>query len=437
MAVLLLGVAALVRAPAVHHQPLSPWLEYLEAASPSTLEQQQQQQRPGLTSATTTTVWVDCGRGSNSGSGNSTHPLKTLAAARNLLRVSRPPGTPAVVTIRDGTCQLAEPLELTAADSHTTWRAEAAGALISGGLALNSWEPGGLADKPTVLRTTVPQLFAADGVKSLRVADNWVRPSRFPKAGGSNHSNYSAGWLYAATWSTGLVPQKVNSSHWVPEDGVMVQVGLDPACLSSDTPVWGEVLSDVRVNLFQCGGEPDVANQVGKVSGFGPGNTPTQPSLLAEFFGCGLGADSCVRSGSRLFLENVKGALSEGEFFFSHAERMLYVYPRPSWGTSFIAVVPAMDAVVKIQGSTAIDFVNLSFRDTSFFADGGTGDGDGPADDPSDAAIRINNASGVGILGCHFGSGVGGYAVAVGNASSGVRVQNCLVDGVGQGGVIL
>jgi hypothetical protein len=96
-----------------------------------------------------------------------------------------------------------------------------------------------------------------------------------------------------------------------------------------------------------------------------------------------------------------------------------------------------MDAVVKIQGSTAIDFANLSFRDTSFFADGGTGDGDGPADDPSDAAIRINNASGVGILGCHFGSGIGGYAVAVGNASSGVRVQNCLVDGVGQGGVIL
>jgi hypothetical protein len=191
------------------------------------------------------------------------------------------------------------------------------------------------------------------------------------------------------------------------------------------------------VNLFQCGGEPDVTNQIGKVSSLGPGNTPAQPSLLAEFFDCGLGADSCVRAGSRLFLENVKGALSEGEFFFSHAERMLYVYPRPSWGASFTAMVPAMDAVVKIHDSTAIEFANLSFRDTSFFADGGTGDGDGPADDPSDAAIRINNASDVAVLGCHFGSGIGGYAVAVGNSSSGVRVQHCLIEGVGQGGVIL
>ena len=61
---------------------------------------------------------------------------------------------------------------------------------------------------------------------------------------------------------------------------------------------------------------------------------------------------------------------------------------------------------------------------------------DGPAQEPADAAIRINHCHDVHVEGCNFVGGLGGYGVAVGNASASITITGSLFDSVGQGGVV-
>ena len=61
---------------------------------------------------------------------------------------------------------------------------------------------------------------------------------------------------------------------------------------------------------------------------------------------------------------------------------------------------------------------------------------DGPAQQPSDAAIRINKARHIHVESCNFVASLGGYGVAIGNASASCSVTGCLFDHPGQGGVI-
>ena len=56
---------------------------------------------------------------------------------------------------------------------------------------------------------------------------------------------------------------------------------------------------------------------------------------------------------------------------------------------------------------------------------------------PSDAAVRLSYCKDVTVEACNFLSSCGGGAVAVGNASADCAVVGNLVDGVGQGGVVL
>ena len=51
---------------------------------------------------------------------------------------------------------------------------------------------------------------------------------------------------------------------------------------------------------------------------------------------------------------------------------------------------------------------NLTMLDTTYYADGYW---DGPAQQPSDAAVRVNYATGVTIEACNFLSSLGGYGV--------------------------
>lgn len=60
---------------------------------------------------------------------------------------------------------------------------------------------------------------------------------------------------------------------------------------------------------------------------------------------------------------------------------------------------------------------------------------DGPAQEPSDAAIRINYCHNVRVEGCNFVGGLTGYGVAIGNTSTQISVTGSLFDSVGQGGV--
>lgn len=61
---------------------------------------------------------------------------------------------------------------------------------------------------------------------------------------------------------------------------------------------------------------------------------------------------------------------------------------------------------------------------------------DGPAQQPSDAAIRINRGRDVQVESSNFLASLGGYGVAIGNGSVDCRVLGSLFDHMGQGGVI-
>ena len=434
---------------------LSPWLEMRGGAAADPLGLLDP---PEVPEANHFRLSVDCNQGSDSvGALNlsmgatvtqlsNMGPLKTLHAARDLLRAARAsmsgalgvgakmPG--AVVTIR-GVCHLTEPLLLSAEDSATAWVASGAGATISGGRKVERWVAAGWSTKPEVVRADAPWLASLGDVPLLRFGAGWVPRSRFPKKPESA-SNGSAGWLTVPADATDVAP--ANLSEWKYEDGVTVRIGLDPAVarqvgLSEELRDGGSMV----VNMWEEGGERDVANQLGRVVGVNV-SAARQPELLARFFSCNPG--HCATTNPRYFIENVRAALAPGEFYFNRTSKQLFVWPLANWtagahraGDSF--VVPTLDRLVSINGSSGVSFSNISFADTTYRASGGDGELDGPAGDPSDAAVRINHASAVDITGCHFGAGIGGYAVAVGNRSVGVRVQGCLIEDVGQGGVIM
>lgn len=78
--------------------------------------------------------------GNDTADGTRERPLRTLPAARDVLRQRRT-GANATVWLAPGRFALNETMELTALDSNTTWRGvlPAAPAVVSGGVAL-AWE---------------------------------------------------------------------------------------------------------------------------------------------------------------------------------------------------------------------------------------------------------------------------------------------------------
>ena len=140
----------------------------------------------------------------------------------------------------------------------------------------------------------------------------------------------------------------------------------------------------------------------------------------------------------RFFLENVGWALSPGHFFHDEAAGVLYAWPADAAQRAALmggeAVVPVLDRLVDLNGSSHVVVSNLTFADTTYYADGFW---DGPAMQPSDAAVRLSYCHDVTVEACNFLASCGGHAVAVGNASRDCAIVGNLVDGVGQGGVVL
>ena len=148
------------------------------------------------------TVFVDCDHGSDGNDGSTqAAPLGTLAAAQAAARAARrasaqaQPEVAVAVEVR-GSCHLHQPLLLTTADAGasldapTIWRGGgSAAAVISGGQPITDWKPVAWPGAPvgTVLQANISGWSAP--IKTLRVGDEWVGRSRFPKADPANYSS--------------------------------------------------------------------------------------------------------------------------------------------------------------------------------------------------------------------------------------------------------
>ena len=81
-----------------------------------------------------------------------------------------------------------------------------------------------------------------------------------------------------------------------------------------------------------------------------------------------------------------------------------------------------------------LDYTLLTLFPLRYYADGYW---DGPGQQPSDAAVRVNFAANASIEACNFLESLGGYGVGVGNKTVNSSIRGCLFDRVGQGGVFM
>jgi hypothetical protein len=372
-------------------------------------------------------IFVDCDIGSDESDGLSvTAALRTLPVAQRVARVARADAR-ALSQLRDepeatvvvqvlGNCHLHAPLVLSSADSgsspdaRTIWRGSGPGSVISAGMPISSWSQAQWPSAPagSVLQTDVSGWPVP--IKSLRVGDDWVQRSRFPKA---DPANYSAGWLTTAAWTPST------------ERGNITVLGL------VDGAVPASALADVQnmyANVFGLGGEKDVLNQITRATAVTHGANGTAIKVPLQ---------AGVQPLQRFFLENVKSALSEGEFYIDDAKGSLYVWPKPEWQTNpseFVAVAPTGNTVFEIRGADFVTLSNITVRDSSYTSEGCWC---GSAGEPNDAAVLIAKSNDVTVEACSFSAGVAGYAVAGTNGSLRLRVVGCRVANTGQGGVLL
>jgi hypothetical protein len=386
------------------------------------------------------TVYVDCDRGSDSAHGlSAAAALRTLPAAQRVARQARArraswalsgsaatPNATVAVEVR-GSCHLESPLVLTAADGGSSagapaiWRGAEPAMLVSGGKPIVEWTKVSWPGVPdgTVLRANVSDWPIP--IKTLRVGEQWVARSRFPKA---DPTNYSAGWLTTAAWTP--PPTK----HHGPNPVTASMLGLEPAAVPPSLLEEMREASQAYVNVFGLGGEKDVLNQIVRASGIT--HNVNGSAIVAPL-------QAGVQPLQRFFLENVKSVLAEGEFFYNETEGALYVWPKREWLTAsgsgrLVAIAPTTNHVIELRGTQFLTLSNLTIRDSSYTSEGCWC---GAAGEPNDAAVIVDNSHHVTVEASSFLAGVGGYGVTATNGSLGLRVVGCRVEGVGQGGVLL
>ena len=216
---------------------------------------------------------------------------------------------------------------------------------------------------------------------------------------------------------------------------------------------WGPP-TDLWVNSFS-GDEKDCLNQIRPVSAVNFTGL-NRVALVSSFWGAGVpnvspNSQNPAQEGSgRFFLENVAAALEPGSFFVAgnctpsqkHCGNktgvVLFYWPAagelPPDLPVRSPVAPVLFELMTVDNTSHIVFSNITFRDTSYAAEGGW---NGVAGEPSDGAVRISNSTDIQIEASQFLAGIGGYAVRVGNWSTGIKVIGNLMAELGQGGVLL
>ena len=443
--------------------PLSPLLGFSSSPNPGKAGIDAAGRWPTNTAADV--LHVDCATGSDEARGTATAPFKTLqhalvtVAARATRGSSNtstsssggggaqhgggstaaPRPLPAV-QLAEGVCHLSAPLRLGPELPPTILRGHGPRSVLSGGKELAGWKPAAWPGAPAGAVFEVDISGWPTEIKTLRHGAALPPRARFPKLDGDGLG--AANFLFAQAWST-------HPAGKTTSDRRLHGLGLDRSQLPPRTNVSALVGSFAHV--LGCV-EMDVNSQLTKVlsvgGGGGGGSDKDNNNVTLE-----IEFRNSFTLHQRFYLENVRFALSPGEFFVDDAAGKLFYWPalptagsrtsiggggggdlageNPNLPTGVVA--PVMDRLVELDRSHHHLITNLTFTDTTYYADGYW---DGPAQQPSDAAIRINYADGVTVSNCQFLGGLGGYGVAVGNASTGTTVTGSLFDSVGQGGVI-
>ena len=387
-------------------------------------------------------VHVDCNSGSDiHGSGSMDAPLRSIQHALHTVHGStavRQDLRTKTVELTEGVCHLERPLRLSGPDTPpTVLRGRGPRSVLSGGKELVGWQPAVWPGAPA------GSVFSVDiggwpvEIKSLRHGAMLPARARWPKLDGDGLG--AANWLFAQAWSTHPAG-KVTAARQ------LHGLGLDPATLPPAHATNLSSLVGAYAHVLGCV-EKDVNSQLTKV--LSAGGTASKPTLGIEF-------RNSFTLYQRFYLENVCFALSPGEFFVDEAAHTLFYWPAAAAAAASASgesaatvtadnaapeevaapvgvIAPIMDRLIEVNDSHHHHIQNLTFTDTTYYADGYW---DGPAQQPSDAAIRISYADGVTVSGCQFLGSLGGYGVAVGNASTGTTITGSLFDSVGQGGVV-
>lgn len=147
-----------------------------------------------------------------------------------------------------------------------------------------------------------------------------------------------------------------------------------------------------------------------------------------------------VGAGNRIILMNHSALVDAAGEFFANDTHALYL-PRAGqdMSTASAWVSSGVGAVLALQGAGNITFAGIAFRDAEWLARGfqsGFNSEPSAYGSPDDGAVVLAGAVGVTFEQCSF-RGVGGGAVVLSTASSGVAVLNSSFKDVGQSGVML
>ena len=364
--------------------------------------------------------YVDCSKGDDSNAGNQPSvPFATIQRAVNeSLRSSAH-----TIYVSGGVCSITETLDIVQA--HALRLVGDGKSAISGGRILTQWKSVGGGK----FEADVPPDFPLDEIKMLRIGSETLSRGRWPKRFGDGLA--APNFLFAKEWSSGTADKYGHRT--------LQHLGIDLSTLPKEASESFSVKTPFANNtawfstyahVLGCI-ERDVNSQLTRVLGIRNDNVQ-EPTVSIMF------RNSFVAN-QRFYFENVDwGVLAEGEFFHDIANRKVYVVPASFDQEESLlrsgAVVPVLDTLLHVRHSDGVSVEKLAFLDTTFFADGYW---DGPSQQPSDGAVRINYSRHISISSCAFLESLGGYGITIGNGTVDSIVTNSLFDSLGEGGVAL
>ena len=364
------------------------------------------------------TVYVDCLHGEDTNDG-----MSPTNAFRSPLRALGATSRNSTIIMLPGMCNLNETLVI---ENRTNLvvRSAALNTAISSGRRIRGWRKD--SSRSNVYVTDVPSDFPVDEIKSLRIGSASLTRARWPKRHeeGLDTSNF----LFTTSWS--------NSSADPSGQRTLQELGFNASQLPSiaansiESANFSQNVDwySAYVHVLGCI-ERDVNSQLTRVMNLnGNISFPTASIFFRNAF----------QVNQRFYFENVNWMMEAGEFVHDRVNRKLLVVPRSIDEITELlhvgAVAPTLDTLLEVKRSHGVRIEGLTFLDTTFFSDGYW---DGPSQQPSDAAVRINYASDITVESCSFLESLSGNGIAIGNTTTDSRVTRCLFDSLGQGGVAM